>query len=153
MRTSAIYFPVSLVILVCLPADAENYCFNEAGLKYGISPALLKAISDIESNSNVFAINYNKLSHSIDVGHMQVNDFWQKHLGENYEKLFDACYCTMVGAWILKRCISRYGYNWDAVACYHTGYGLSDAKSSLKRKNGLAYIKKIKQKLSETDDR
>jgi hypothetical protein len=104
---------------------------KEAGTCYGISPTLLKAISDVESNGNIHAVHYNPLSRPTDVGHMQINSFWQQFLGEHYKTLFDACYCTMVGAWILKQCIDRYGYNWNAVACYHTGYGLSDAKSSI----------------------
>ena len=84
--------------------------------------------------------------------HMQVNSYWKKYLGKRYDHLFNACYCTTVGAWILKQCMDRYGYDWDAVACYHTGYGISDAKSSLKHKNGLRYIHKVKQKLMELED-
>ena len=129
-------------------AAAQSFCFEEAGAYYGISPALLNAISKIESNSDSHALNYNPASRSLDFGHMQINSYWRKLLGENYDLLGDACYCTMVGAWILRQCMNRYGYNWDAVACYHTGRGLSDANDSRKHENGRKYINKIKQVLS-----
>lgn len=88
--------------------EYDAYCFQEAGSYYGISPVLLKAISDVENNGNIHAVNYNQSSRTVDIGHMQINSFWQKHLGENYERLFNACFCTMVGAWILKQCVDRY---------------------------------------------
>ena len=137
-----------LIIVTALSPDAHGYCFQEAGARYGISPVLLKAISDVESNGDIHAVNYNAASGTVDIGHMQINSFWKTHLGAYYDALFDACYCTMVGAWILKQCIDRYGYDWDAVACYHTGCGVSDAKSRAKGKRGLAYIRKVKKRLA-----
>ncbi len=34
-------------------------------------------------------------------------------------RLGDACYNVQVGAWILSRCVQRYGYTWTAVGCYN----------------------------------
>ena len=34
-------------------------------------------------------------------------------------RLNDGCYNVKVGAWILDRCIRRYGYTWAAVGCYN----------------------------------
>ena len=141
-----------LIFMFSHSALAENFCFTEAGRAYDISPSLLKAISEVESNGNPHAVNYNRYSGSTDIGHMQINSFWKKYLGKRYDHLFNACYCTKVGAWILQQCIERYGYEWDAVACYHTGYGISDAKSGLKHKNALRYVHKVKQKLKELGD-
>ncbi|MFZ5572905.1 MAG: lytic transglycosylase domain-containing protein [Thermodesulfobacteriota bacterium] len=139
---------ITLMLGNSLPAGADGYCFQEAGIRYGISPILLRAISEVESNGEPHAINMNPSSQTMDMGHMQINSFWRKHLGEDYASLYDACYCTMVGAWILRQCMDRYGYGWDGVACYHTGVGLSDAPSGRKRRNGRAYIEKISQKLT-----
>ena len=50
--------------------EYDAYCFKEAGNHYGISPVLLKAISDVESNGNINAVNYNQLSRTVDIGHM-----------------------------------------------------------------------------------
>jgi soluble lytic murein transglycosylase-like protein len=138
----------ALIVLTAFAPGVHGYCFQEAGARYGISPLLLKAISDAESNGDIHAVNYNAASGTVDIGHMQINSFWKKHLGAHYETLFEACYCTMVGAWILKQCIDRYGYDWDAVACYHTGRGVADAKSRAKRKHGSAYIRKVKKRLA-----
>jgi soluble lytic murein transglycosylase-like protein len=149
MNRSPICTIIIVLFFLCHSALAENFCFTQAGKTYGISPVLLKAISQVESNGDPSAINYNKPSGSTDVGHMQINSYWKKHLGKGYDHLFNACYCTMVGAWIFKQCMDRYGYDWDAVACYHTGYGISDAKSSLKRTNGLRYIQRVQKKLME----
>ena len=152
MKRPVIYASLFLFFILCHEAKAEYFCFAEAGKTYGISPVLLKAISEVESNGNPLAINYNKHSGSTDVGHMQINSYWKKHLGNRYDYLFNACYCTTVGAWILKQCMDRYENDWDAVACYHTGYGISDTKSSLKLKNGLRYIHKVKQQLRQLED-
>lgn len=138
------------IALSMLPtsAMADPYCFGEAGNRYDISPLLLKAISQVESNGDIRVVNTNAGSGSKDMGHMQVNSFWLKHLGTDASKLFDACYCTMAGAWILSRCIERYGYGWTAVACYHTGRGFSDALNTSQRERGQRYIKKVQAQLA-----
>lgn len=139
------------LIMLPMSAMADAYCFEEAGNLYGISPVLLKAISQVESNGDARAVNMNTGSGSKDIGHMQVNSFWLKHLNVEASRLFDACYCTMAGAWILSRCVDRYGYNWTAVACYHTGRGLADALDSQQRKRGQRYIEKVQTQLAMMD--
>jgi len=44
-----------------------------------------------------------------------------------------------VGAWVLRQCIGRYGYSWEAVGCYN-------ARSQEKR---LSYINRVYRKLLE----
>ena len=95
------------------------FCFEEAGQEFGVSPQLLWAIAKTESHFNPSAVNYNK-NGSFDYGVMQVNSSWYKELGrERWMRLGDACYNVQVGAWILDRCIRRYGYTWTAVGCYN----------------------------------
>ena len=74
-----------LIFVLCHSASAENFCFTDAGTAYDISPVLLKAISEVESNGNPQAINYNRQSGSTDIGHMQINSFWKKYLGKGYD--------------------------------------------------------------------
>ncbi len=100
-------------------ANAQDYCFNEAGNEYRISPALLWAISKQESAFDPHAINHNK-NGTYDYCHMQINSSWASIVGERvWTSLTNPCQCTKIGAYILSQCIRRYGYTWKAVGCYH----------------------------------
>jgi soluble lytic murein transglycosylase-like protein len=102
--------------------QAEAFCFENAGNKYGISPTLLHAISQRESSFNPAAINYNT-NGSYDFGLMQINSSWEpslRKLGIPWNSLADPCTNVMVGAWVLSGCIRDYGYTWPAVGCYNS---------------------------------
>jgi soluble lytic murein transglycosylase-like protein len=137
-----------LLTLLWIPAYcwAETYAFEYVGKKYDIAPELLRAISKVESEQNNTAVNHNA-NGSTDVCHMQINSSWEKKIGYSWNMLDNPAYCTLVGAWILKGCIDQYGYNWGAVACYHTGYSINDAPTERKRENGLIYIQKVQEAL------
>ena len=151
-KSVAVFLIVTISCLFFSSAYADGYCFKEAGTRYGVSHILLKAISEVESGGDIHAVNFNRSSSTLDVGHMQINSYWKKFLGDRYDALFEGCYCTMVGAWILKQCIERYDYSWDAVSCYHTGSGLSDGNSDRKRENGLKYVRKVQNTLGIMGD-
>jgi soluble lytic murein transglycosylase-like protein len=115
------------------------FCFEEAGETYGINPSLLKSIARIESNLNPKAMNKNQ-NGSIDIGLMQINSFWIKTLGLDSGKLIsDPCYNTMIGAKVLKQCIDRYGYTWEAVGCYNAARSHKRVKYSWKIFNELKW--------------
>jgi len=135
-----------LLVLTCY-SQAPCFCFDLAGSYYGVSPLILQAISKVESNYNPGAINHNR-DGSIDYCHMQINSRWIKYLGYRWEYLSDPCYCTMVGAWILRQCIDRYGYTWDAIACYHSGKSLGELTGKA-RERAVEYVKRIKSLLSK----
>jgi soluble lytic murein transglycosylase-like protein len=102
-----------------LPARAQAFCFEEAGMQYEINPQLLQSIARVESDLNPQAVNFNK-NGSADFGLMQINEAWLKVLHLNRESLLsDPCYNVMTGTRILKACIDRYGYAWEAVGCYN----------------------------------
>lgn len=108
-----------LILVIFSIQHAGAYCFEEAGLEYGISPELLWAIAKTESAFNARAVHYNA-NGSFDYGLMQINSSWYKELGrERWMHLNDGCYNVKVGAWILDQCIRRYGYTWAAVGCYN----------------------------------
>lgn len=110
-------FIAALIFLAFQHASA--FCFEEAGERYRISPQLLWAIAKTESNFNATAVNYNN-NGSFDYGVMQINSSWYRELGaDRWMHLGDACYNVNVGAWILSRCVQRYGYTWAAVGCYN----------------------------------
>ncbi|OPY01547.1 MAG: Transglycosylase SLT domain protein [Syntrophorhabdus sp. PtaB.Bin184] len=110
---------LAIVLVFLTPPYAGAFCFDEAGERYGMSPDLLRAIAKTESGFNPTAVNFNK-NGSFDYGVMQINSSWYRELGqERWMGLGDACYNVHVGAWILSRCIGRYGYTWAAVGCYN----------------------------------
>ena len=118
MKTYPISF-ISFVLAAFLPATLLGFCFEDAGNTYGISPILLESIARVESNLNPRAINKNTNGTS-DIGLMQINSAWLKSMSVNTNALLnDACLNTMTGAWILRQCIDRHGYGWEAVGCYN----------------------------------
>jgi len=130
----------TLLIALILPLafSCQASCFEQAGIRYGIAPSLLKAISAVESGSNPDARNRNR-NGSEDIGHMQINSRWLGVLasyGIGRNQLFDPCVNTHVGAWILAQNISRLGYGWDAIGAYN-------ARSPEKR---AAYARRVAAK-------
>jgi soluble lytic murein transglycosylase-like protein len=129
------------LVVFCLSTNASGFCFKQAADRYRISSELLIAIARVESDLNPSAFNQNE-NGSYDCGLMQINSCWKQRLGCKWRQISDPCYNVMVGSWILKDCMNRYGYSWDAVACYHTGKGLSDT-SEKSQNRGMQYIQKI----------
>lgn len=123
-----IFIFISLTITHIAFADVFSECFTAAGDKYNISPILLRCIAETESSLDVNATHKNN-DHTYDVGIMQINSFWKDILREKSWKLTveNPYYNIFVGAWILAGCIQRFGYNWQAVSCYHTGGKCFDA--------------------------
>ena len=101
--------------------SSHAHCFEQAGARYGVAPALLEAISTVESGGNPQARNLNR-DGSEDLGHMQINSRWLGILssyGIDRQKLLDPCLNTHVGAWILAQNIRQHGYGWEAVGAYN----------------------------------
>lgn len=101
--------------------SSHAHCFEQAGARYGVAPALLEAISTVESGGNPQAWNLNR-DGSEDLGHMQINSRWLEILssyGIDRQKLLDPCLNTHVGAWILAQNIRQHGYGWEAVGAYN----------------------------------
>lgn len=98
---------------------ANAFCFDEAARVYGVNPDLLRVIAKIESNNKVSAVNHNQ-NGSTDFGVMQINSSWIKPLGiDQQELLRDPCYNVMTPARILKKCVDKHGYTWEAIGCYN----------------------------------
>ena len=73
----------------------------------------------MESNFDTRAMNMNR-DGSYDIGIMQINSRWIQRLGLNGDELVNnACYNVMTGAKILRACIDKHGYTWEAVGCYN----------------------------------
>lgn len=112
-------FLLLFLVLFLFPGTARAFCFEEAGMTYGVSPRLLWAIAKCESNFNPRAVGKNK-NGSVDIGVMQINSIWRKDLGPTWNYLFDPCTNVKTGAWVLSQCVQKYGNSWKAVGCYHS---------------------------------
>ncbi len=126
-------------LLIFLPVRSEAFCFEEAGKVHNVSSELLMSIARVESGLNSKAVNTNK-NGSTDLGLMQINSAWVDAMSLNREGLIsNPCYNVMTGANILRQCIDRNGYTWEAVGCYN-------AKSKGKR---VGYSWKIFRELKK----
>ena len=62
----------------------------------------------------------NNSNGSSDLGIMQINSSWVKPMGLDYQELIkNPCYNVMTGAKILKKCVDKHGYTWEAIGCYN----------------------------------
>ena len=92
--------------------------------------SLLKAVAQVESSNRARVVARNT-NGSLDIGYMQINDWWLPKLQQygitKHTLLDDACINLNVGAWILKQGIDRYGYNAQGIGAYGAG---TDPKKS-----------------------
>lgn len=111
-----------ILILTFSNAKAESFgeCLVRAGQFHGVNPKLLYAIAVVESGLNVKAINFNK-NGSKDYGIFQINESNLVRLGIPVEYAFDPCKSAYIAGYLLKKCVSTYGYSWHAIDCYNKG--------------------------------
>lgn len=152
MRFTCLKIAFTVLAFLVLPINtARAFCFREAGQLYGINPMVLRSIAGVESNNDPAAINKNT-NGTFDVGLMQINTIWRPVLGEErWKHLGDACYNTKTGAWILAKCIQKYGYNWKAIGCYNSQ---TPEKSEIYAKKVFSRLKRLESgKESQPVDR
>ncbi len=111
-------------IFALFPCVAFADCWADAGVRHGVSPALLYAIARTESNLNPRAENISQRTRTgmTDIGLMQINSTWLPRLakyGITRQRLFDPCVNLHVGAWILGQCFAREGATWNCVGAYN----------------------------------
>jgi hypothetical protein len=117
--TIASQFCIILSIGFFQPPETTAFCFEEAAGQYGLNPSLLRSIASVESRFQPAALHQNS-NGSTDFGLMQVNSSWIDKLGLDPGRLLrDPCYNVMTGAKILRQCVDRFGYTWEAVGCYN----------------------------------
>ncbi|WP_320169372.1 lytic transglycosylase domain-containing protein [Maridesulfovibrio sp.] len=113
--------------------------FSQVAEEFSLQPEILHAIAAYESGYNPWALNIEGRSvypktreealkiieknrgRSFDVGLMQVNSYWIDKFGLSVKDALEPEENLRLGAWILRYCLDRYGYNWKAVGAYHTG--------------------------------
>ncbi len=141
-----IIIKVFFILSLSLSLNAYSFCFDEAGKRYNVSPTILKAIAQVESNLNPLAINKHNRNGSADYGLMQINTSWLKKLSQHNistdDLLNNACLNVNIGAWILALNFQSHGYNWNSVGAYNAGFH----KDRQKQRN--TYINKVKSKIN-----
>lgn len=116
----AVLLAATLSALSAFSIQAQAFCYQEAGQRYGIDPTLLRAIAKVESSENPRAVNQNK--GSTDYGLMQINSSWLpklKTFGIEKEDLWNPCVSVNVGAWILAHNVQEHGRTWKAIGAYN----------------------------------
>ncbi|MCM8820184.1 MAG: transglycosylase SLT domain-containing protein [Candidatus Omnitrophica bacterium] len=134
-----------LLTILLFSTSSYAFCFQEAAAYYGVHPSLLYAIAKVESNFHPYAINVNSGGKSLrsyypktkeeaiyiikelerrgynnyDVGIGQINSRNIKRYNLKVENLLDPCYNLHMSAFILRKNIDTYGYNWKAIYKYN----------------------------------
>jgi hypothetical protein len=85
---------------------------------------------------------------NFDIGPMQINSFWLRHLGLNATSLLDPPTNFMTAARILQTEFRRYGKNWKALAAYHAGGGRLTLRGRQYARRVLKLYKSYAQELS-----
>lgn len=112
-------FGLFVLALLLVPSQAGAFCFEDAAKTYDLNPKLLEIIAMTESNLKPDAVNKNR-DGTLDIGLMQINSSWIEKLNLKAASLIEnPCYNTLTGARILRECIDRHGYTWEAVGCYN----------------------------------
>ena len=145
-------FIIVALFFMATGIHAEEFCFDEAGVKYGINPIILRAIAKVESNFNPRAINRNR-NGTYDFGVMQINSSWANNLGmEHWMTLGDPCSNIKTGAKILGACMKKYGYSWEAIGCYNSQTPDKRDRYALLVFRQLKHIEKEDQELKKKQE-
>lgn len=129
-----------LIAFLVLTATARADVFDAPCSRYRVPKRLVLAIAKTESGLDPWCVNVagktyrpgsragalavicqaqaRGLSH--DIGLMQINNWWLRHLNLSPEVVLEPRNNATLGVWILAREIRRHGYNWKAVGAYHS---------------------------------
>ena len=80
---------------------------------------------------------------SCDIGLMQVNSYWLRRHGWTPEQVIEPQNNVRIGLWILAQEIQRHGFNWRAIASYHTPLHRNPARGRAYAQAIVAHVKNI----------
>lgn len=115
---------IHCAVLACtlIPFGAHA-CWEDAGRRHGVSPALLLSMAEAESSLNPRAVNHTHfhVTHTLDIGYMGINTNRTvlKNLGLSEADLYNPCKNIHAGARILREKFQRFDVTWEAVGAYN----------------------------------
>lgn len=138
-------FKLFLIGIVCLVlfqgGTAYADIFKRMGKITGVNYKILISVAYVESGLNPYAVDVNGRAYffksreravkaikryvreynSVDIGLMQVNyEIWGRYLNLPVRKLLDPKINILIGAFILRHYIRKYGYSWETIGRYHS---------------------------------
>lgn len=148
------------LIVFCRAGEARD-CFESSAHHYGLNAALLRAISQVESEGVVTKVGINRDPQgrilSRDYGLMQINSSHipllvrEHRITGSAQLLSDGCLNIDTGAWILAQHLQYCGHTWACLATYNTGFNPS--RDRLRRiyihKVYLAYQRTVKPRIQQ----
>ncbi len=140
MRGLFFFFWVLLLPVNIFAEVVHSTYFESAAAKLKVPVAWTRAIAEVESGNDAFALNIEGKSYhfatkeealqaaenarksgsSFDTGVMQVNNQWLEQLNIPLSAALDPAANIWLGSWILSEEIRRHGQNWMAVGHYHS---------------------------------
>jgi soluble lytic murein transglycosylase-like protein len=115
--------------------------FKRVGKITGINYKVLVSVAYVESGLNPYAVDvdgrayffrnrakaaraikgYVREYSSVDIGLMQVNyEIWGRYLNLSIRQLLNPKINILIGAFILRHYIRKYGYSWKTIGRYHS---------------------------------
>lgn len=135
----------ALLVASVFVGASHATCYESAGARYQLSPALLRAVATVESNHNPAAMNrsHQAATGSYDIGLMQINSRWLPKL-ERYGitesgLVSDPCLNVQVGAWILSDALRRHGNDWVGVGAYNAACSQLKGEACTQARNRYAW--------------
>ncbi len=142
-RSRAAAPAAAILLLLCLPhAPAVARADSIAGpcALFQVPRPLALAIARVESGGHPLVLNIAgrdvtansreeaaalaaramAAGRSVDIGLMQINDWWLRRLGISPAAVLDPANNVLLGLWILHQETRRHGRTWAAVGAYHS---------------------------------
>lgn len=138
--TAAVCLIIALISII-KPFNAYGNAFRRIGKLTGINYKVLISVAYVESGLNPYAVNVDGKSYffksresadravkrfigeygSVDIGLMQVNyEIWGKYLNLSIKQLLNPKINILIGAYILRHYIRKYGLSWTTIGRYHS---------------------------------
>ena len=144
--TAAVCLIIALISII-KPFKAYGNTFKEIGRLTGVNYKILVSVAYVESGLNPYAVDvdgrayffkdkgeavravkrYVREYSSVDIGLMQVNyEIWGRYLNLPVSRMFNPRINILIGAYILRHYIKKYGYSWKTIGRYHSARSWSN---------------------------
>ena len=147
------------VICLVLFKNGSAYAntFKKVGKITGVNYKILVSVAYVESGLNPYSVDVDGRAYffksresaekavkrfigghsSVDIGIMQVNyEIWGRYLNLTIKQLLNPKINILIGAYILRHYVKKYGYSWKTIARYHS----ADYQANYNYRKKIKYI-------------